>query len=75
MEHKLFGHFRIGQGEGLNNPLATLGAFAGAANAVAFRASGLAADDSVAILGEAWYQATIPLPLAATNRTRARTWS
>lgn len=62
MEHKLFGHFRIGQGEGLNNPLATLGAFAGAANAVAFRASGLAADDSVAILGEAWYQATIPLP-------------
>lgn len=63
VEHKLFGHFRLGQGEGLNNPLATLGAFASASNALAFRASGAPADDSVAVLGQAWYQASIPLPL------------
>lgn len=63
VEHKLFAHVRIGQGQGLNAPLSGLGAFASAANAVAFRASGSAPDDSVAILGQAWYQAAIPLPL------------
>jgi high affinity Mn2+ porin len=62
VDHKLFAHFRMGQGLGLNSPFANLGAFASAPNAVAFRASGANPDDSVAILGEAWYQAAIPLP-------------
>jgi hypothetical protein len=61
-EHKLFAHFRLGQGLGLNTAFGNLAAFAGAPNAVAFRASGSPPDDSVAILGEAWYQASIPLP-------------
>lgn len=62
IEQKLFAHFRLGQGLGLNTPLANLSTFASAPNAVAFRASGAAPDDSVAILGQAWYQASIPLP-------------
>jgi hypothetical protein len=62
IEHKLFGHFRMGQGQGLNTAFARLGAFASAPNASAFRASGAPDDDSVVILGEAWYQAAIPLP-------------
>ncbi|MEY2116403.1 MULTISPECIES: carbohydrate porin [Rhodanobacter] len=61
-DQKLFAHFRMGQGLGLNSPFSHLGAFANTPNAVAFRASGANPDDSVAILGEAWYQATIPLP-------------
>lgn len=63
VEHKLFAHFRMGQGQGLNSPFANLGAFASAPNAVAFRASGASPDDSVAILGQAWYQASIPFPI------------
>ena len=63
IEHKLFAHFRLGQGLGLNKPYANLGAFASAPDAVAFRASGANPDDAVAILGEAWYQAKIPLPI------------
>lgn len=62
IEHKLFGHFRMGQGLGLNQPFANLGYFGSAPNATAFRASGSNPDDSVAILAEAWYQASIPLP-------------
>lgn len=62
IDHKLFAHFRMGQGLGLNSAFANLGAFASAPNAVAFRASGASPDDSVAILGQAWYQASIPLP-------------
>lgn len=62
IEHKLFGHFRMGQRLGLNSPFANLGHFASAPNATAFRASGSNPDDSVAILAEAWYQASIPLP-------------
>ncbi|MFZ2855874.1 MAG: carbohydrate porin [Rhodocyclaceae bacterium] len=61
-EHKIFTHVRIGQGQGLNAPMSALGAFGSAPNAVAFRASGASPDDSVAILGQAWYQASIPLP-------------
>jgi hypothetical protein len=61
--HKMFAHVRIGQGQGLNAPLAALGAFASAPNTAAFRASGVSPDDSVAILGQAWYQASIPLPV------------
>lgn len=62
-EHKLFAHFRLGQGLGLNAAASNLGLFANTPNAMAFRASGANPDDSVAILGQAWYQAAIPLPL------------
>jgi hypothetical protein len=31
-------------------------------------------DDSVAILGQAWYQAAIPCPSAASSPTRGRSW-
>ena len=62
VEHKLFAHFRMGQGLGLNTPASNLGLFASAPNATAFRASGSNPDDSVAILAQAWYQASIPLP-------------
>ncbi|MGE5469305.1 MAG: carbohydrate porin [Bacteroidota bacterium] len=62
IDHKLFAHVRLGQGLGLNAAFSNLGHFASAPNALAFRASGASPDDSVAILGQAWYQAAIPLP-------------
>lgn len=62
IEHKLFAHLRMGQGLGLNSAFTNLGHFASAPNALAFRASGTNPDDSVTILGQAWYQAAIPLP-------------
>ena len=62
IEQKLFAHVRVGQGLGLNPAFTGLGYFGAAPNAVAFRASGANPDDSVLILGEAWYQAAIPLP-------------
>jgi len=62
IEHKLFAHLRMGQGLGLNAAFSKLGHFASAPNALAFRASGASPDDSVTILGQAWYQAAIPLP-------------
>lgn len=62
IEHKLFAHLRMGQGLGLNSAFSNLGYFSSAPNALAFRASGMNPDDSVTILGQAWYQAAIPLP-------------
>ncbi|MCG2579101.1 carbohydrate porin [Dechloromonas sp. XY25] len=62
IDHKLFAHLRMGQGLGLNAAFSNLGHFASAPNALAFRASGASPDDSVTILGQAWYQASIPLP-------------
>ena len=62
IDQKVFAHVRIGQGQGLNAAFGNLGHFASAPNSVAFRASGANPDDSVAILGQAWYQAAIPLP-------------
>ncbi len=62
IEHKLFAHLRMGQGLGMNAAFTNLGHFASAPNALAFRASGLDPDSSVTILGQAWYQAAIPLP-------------
>jgi hypothetical protein len=62
IEQKFFAHVRMGQGLGLNAAFSNLGHFASAPNAVAFRASGANPDDSVAILGQALYQAAIPLP-------------
>ena len=57
-DSKIFAQFRVGQGNGLN----ALHSIFAKPNASAFRASGGNPDDSVAILGQAWYQATIPLP-------------
>ncbi len=62
IDHKLFGGFRMGQGQGLNTAFSGLGYYASAPNALAFRASGASPDDSVVILGQAYYQASIPLP-------------
>lgn len=56
-ESKIFAHIRFGQGAGLND----LYSFS-KPNASAFRVTSTNPDDSVAILGQAWYQATIPLP-------------
>lgn len=62
-EQRLFAQFRIGQGSGLNN----LSSFS-KPNATAFRVlGGLRPDDSVAVLGQAWYQASIPLPFGGHN--------
>ncbi|MCK6405140.1 MAG: carbohydrate porin [Rhodocyclaceae bacterium] len=61
IEHKLFGHFRLGQGYGVNEPLGNIGAFS-PANGTAFRINGVEKDNSSALLAQAWYQASIPLP-------------
>lgn len=58
-DSKIFTQFRIGQGNGLN----ALQSIFAKPNASAFRASGGNPDDSVVILGQAWYQASIPLPI------------
>lgn len=57
IEHKIFAHVRLGQGEGLNG-LSTLSR----PTATSFQLPSLRPDDSVAVLAEAWYQADIPLP-------------
>jgi hypothetical protein len=57
IKNRLFASFRVGQGIGLND----LYSFS-KPNASAFRVTSVSPDDSVAILGQAWYQATIPLP-------------
>ncbi|MFC5300767.1 carbohydrate porin [Azospira restricta] len=61
IEQKLFGHFRLGQGFGANEPLGNIGAFS-PANGTAFRIGGVDDDNSSALLAQAWYQASIPLP-------------
>jgi len=62
VDHKVFTHFRIGQGLGVNRALGDLGYYANTANSAAFRPSGAEPDESHVILGELWYQAAIPLP-------------
>lgn len=58
IDQSLFAQVRLGQGAGLGG----LPSFANP-NATAFQlAGGLRADDSVALLAQAWYQASIPLP-------------
>lgn len=54
---KLFGHFRLGQGNGL---LSLNPTFTGSVNSTAFQLAG-AADDATALLAQAWYQLDIPL--------------
>lgn len=56
-ENRIFAHFRLGQGNGLNS----MASFA-KPNASAFRVQSAQPDDSVAVLGQAWYEASIPLP-------------
>ncbi|MFZ5583494.1 MAG: carbohydrate porin [Pseudomonadota bacterium] len=56
-ESHIFAQFRLGQGQGLNG----MSSYA-KPNASAFRVQSGNPDDSVAVLGQAWYQATIPLP-------------
>lgn len=59
VEQLVFTQFRLGQGAGLTG----LGSYS-KPNAAAFSlAGGLRPDDSVALLAQAWYQASIPLPL------------
>lgn len=61
IDQKLFGHFRIGQGFGLNQPFGNLGYFS-PPNGTAFQVNGVENDNSSALLAQAWYQASIPLP-------------
>ena len=56
-ESRIFAQFRLGQGQGLNG----MPTYA-KPNASAFRVQSGNPDDSVAVLGQAWYQASIPLP-------------
>lgn len=57
IEQNVFVQFRLGQGVGLNG----ISSFS-KPNASAFRVLSTTPDDAVAVLGQAWYQATIPLP-------------
>lgn len=57
-ESRIFAQFRMGQGTGLN----AMASYS-KPNATAFRVQSAQPDDSVAVLGQAWYQASIPLPL------------
>ncbi|MBP9684075.1 MAG: carbohydrate porin [Rhodoferax sp.] len=58
LDQLLFTQFRLGQGAGLTG----LGSYS-KPNATAFSlAGGMRPDDSVALLAQAWYQASIPLP-------------
>lgn len=57
IDQSVFVQFRLGQGAGLGLPSYAK------PNATAFQLQGgLRADDSVALLAQAWYQASIPLP-------------
>ncbi|QIL43571.1 carbohydrate porin [Acidovorax sp. HDW3] len=58
IDHKVYGQLRFGQGDGLNG-----GNTFAAPNASAFRVSATNPDDAVGVLAQAWYQASIPLPL------------
>jgi hypothetical protein len=66
IEHKLYAHLRVGQGQGQNETLGYLGHF-NVPNGAAFHASGASPDDSTVILGEVWYQAAIPLGDSSGN--------
>src|SRR5574340_501109 len=57
-DNKIFAQLRLGQGTGLN----AMRSYS-KPNATAFRVLSTQPDDSVAVLGQAWYQAAIPLPL------------
>src|SRR3989344_6070461 len=59
-EGSLFAHFRMGQGDGLTNPLPAFGG----ANATGFHVQGARPDDDATVLlAQAWYQLDVPLPV------------
>lgn len=59
-EGQVFTQLRFGQGEGV----AQRTGFSAAANSTAFQVGGVAdADSSFAVLAQAWYQLSVPLPL------------
>ncbi|MES2880456.1 MAG: carbohydrate porin [Pseudomonadota bacterium] len=59
IDQSVFVQFRLGQG----NPLGVPSIYSSNPNATAFQLGGMTADHSVALLAQAWYQASIPLPL------------
>ncbi len=58
VEAKMFAHVRFGQGQGV----ALRPTFTSTVNSSAFQVGSVAADDSFAILAQAWYQLKVPLP-------------
>ena len=68
IDQRLFGQIRFGQGNGLNG-LSTFSA----PNATAFAVQSNGASDSTALVAQAWYQASIPLPRGgAPQRSREK---
>ncbi len=65
IEGRIFTHVRLGQGNGL----ALRPTYASTANTTAFEVASAPADDSFAILAQAWYQLKVPLP---RNGVKAR---
>ena len=58
MEGKIFTHFRLGQGNGVGlRPT-----YVSTPNTMAFQNAANQPDDSYAILAQAWYQLSVPLP-------------
>lgn len=69
IQQSVFTQFRLGQGAGLTG----LGSYS-KPNATAFGLQGgLRAEDSVALLAQAWYQASIPLPMGGPKATSRQT--
>ncbi|MBI2383389.1 MAG: carbohydrate porin [Gammaproteobacteria bacterium] len=66
-ESFLFGHFRMGQGRGLQAP----GPAFASTNASSFQRPGTEPSDSTVLLAQAWYQVNLPLPLGG-NPTLSR---
>ena len=69
VEGKLFTHFRLGQGNGVGlRPT-----YVSTPNTLAFQTAANQPDDSFAILAQAWYQLTVPLPRGGHKpQSRAR---
>ena len=75
IEHKVFAHVRMGQGQGLNAAFSNLGYFGSAPNAVAFRASGAIPTTRWPSSARPGIRPQSPCPLAASSPTRAKPWS
>lgn len=69
IEQTVFAQVRLGQGTGLTGLPSSYANH----NATAFQVNGLGADTSVALLAQAWYQASIPLPLGGFKPTSKQT--
>lgn len=68
-EGRIFAHFRLGQGAGVGlRPT-----YSSTPNTLAFETAASRPDDSFAVLAQAWYQLTTPLPLGGhTPDSRAK---